>query len=89
MPLISSFHGILIYMYYFDNIQHQSPHIHVHYQEKSCVIGIIDHQIINGKIPNQKLRLVLTWMTLHQSELEENWKKAINGKNILPISPLS
>ncbi|MEN9948204.1 MAG: hypothetical protein RL106_1027 [Bacteroidota bacterium] len=89
MPLLSAFQGILIYMYYFDNIQHQSAHIHVHYQEKSCVIGINDHQIINGKIPNQKLKLVLTWMELHQLELEENWKKAINGINISPISPLS
>jgi hypothetical protein len=53
------------------------------------VIGINDHQIINGKIPNQKLKLVLTWMELHQLELEENWKKAINGINISPISPLS
>lgn len=33
MPAISMFYGIIIYMYFMDNKQHKTPHIHVKYQE--------------------------------------------------------
>lgn len=28
MPLISSFHGIMVYLYWLDTRQHHLPHIH-------------------------------------------------------------
>lgn len=40
MPLISSFYGLLIYMYYLDNKQHHFPHIHVKFQDDEAVIKI-------------------------------------------------
>jgi len=32
MPSISMFYGVIVYMYFMDNKQHQKPHIHAKYQ---------------------------------------------------------
>ncbi len=42
MPAISTFYGIIIYMYFIDNKQHSTPHIHVKYQEHEAVVSIPD-----------------------------------------------
>jgi hypothetical protein len=89
MPQISKFYGLIIYMYYFDNIKHHVPHIHVHFQSQSCVLSISTNRILSGSIPIQKRRLVEAWMIIHEKELKENWEKAIKGETISPISPLS
>lgn len=31
MPTISMFYGLIVYMYYMDNKQHKTPHIHVQF----------------------------------------------------------
>ncbi len=76
-------------MYYFDNIKHHVPHIHVQFQSQSCVMSISTNRILSGNIPIQKRRLVEAWMIIHEKELHENWEKAIKGETISPISPLS
>jgi hypothetical protein len=40
MPAISMFYGIIIYMYFMDNKQHNTPHIHVKYQEHEVIVAI-------------------------------------------------
>jgi hypothetical protein len=45
-------------MFYVDNKQHNKPHIHVHYQEHEAVFDIYDGEILEGKLPKNKLRLV-------------------------------
>jgi hypothetical protein len=42
MAIISMFYGIIISMYYFDNKQHKTPHIHVKYQGEEAVFSIPD-----------------------------------------------
>ena len=44
------FYGLIIYMYNFDNIKHQQPHIHVKYQGEFTVISIPDGEIIEGNL---------------------------------------
>ena len=53
MPEISSFYGIVIYMYK----EHQPPHFHVWYNEYQCEITIKDG-IITGQLPRRAARLV-------------------------------
>ncbi len=48
MPTISMFYGIIVYMYYVDNKQHQIPHIHVKYQEHEAVVSIPDGELLEG-----------------------------------------
>jgi len=40
MPLISSFYGVLIYLYWLDTRQHHLPHIHAMYAGDEAVFGI-------------------------------------------------
>jgi hypothetical protein len=40
MPLISSFYGVLVYLYWLDNRQHHLPHIHAMYAGDEAVFGI-------------------------------------------------
>lgn len=56
MPTISMFYGIIIRMYYFDNQQHNTPHIHVHYQGDSAIIEIPNGNIIEGSLPKTQAR---------------------------------
>ena len=42
MPSISMFYGIIIYMYFRDNKQHNKPHIHVMVQEDEVIVAIPD-----------------------------------------------
>lgn len=40
MPTISMFFGILVFIFYGDNEQHNTPHIHVRYQGKKVSIAM-------------------------------------------------
>ena len=40
MPLINSFYGVLIYLYWLGTRQHHLPHIHAKYAGDEAVFGI-------------------------------------------------
>ena len=88
MPVISMFYGIIIYLYYYDNKEHNTPHIHVEFQEHKAVISIPEGNIISGEFPNNKLRLVEAWIEIHKDEILANWKLAVIGEQIFKIEPL-
>ncbi len=75
-------------MYYNDNKQHKKPHIHVNYQDLEAVFDIQSGDVLDGKLPNNKLRLVQAWIELHRDELIANWSLAVSGQNIYSIDPL-
>ncbi|MEW5011158.1 MAG: DUF4160 domain-containing protein, partial [Cycloclasticus sp.] len=85
MPTISMFYGIIIRMYYFDNQQHNMPHIHVHYQENAAIIEIPTGSVIQGKLPKSKQKLVDAWIEIHKDELMADWELAINGESVFKI----
>jgi hypothetical protein len=88
MPTISMFYGIIIQMYYLDNKQHNQPHIHANYGEFDIVISIPDGEILEGEIPNKKLKLILAWIEIHKEDLMADWKLASNGDMPHKIIPL-
>lgn len=71
MPVISSFYGILIKMYFGD---HVPPHFHAEYGEFSAQVSIHNFAIIEGYLPPKALALVVEWASIHQETLIENWK---------------
>ena len=87
MPVISSFYGILIKMYFGD---HVPPHFHADYGEFSDQIRIIDFGIEAGYLPPKALALVVEWANIHQFELMANWENlSINGNgSSTKIEPL-
>ena len=82
------FYGIIVRMYFFDNQQHNLPHIHVHYQDFSAIIEIQSGAIIEGKLPKSKQKLVDAWVEIHKDELSADWELAVNGEPIFKIDPL-
>lgn len=82
------FYGLIVRMYYFDNQQHDMPHIHVHYQDDSAVIEIPTGKLLEGKLPRAKLKLVDAWVEIHQEDLMADWTLAINGDSVFKIDPL-
>jgi len=75
-------------MYYFDNQQHNMPHIHAHYQNDAAIIEIPTGSVIQGKLPRSKQKLVDAWVEIHKDELMADWELAINGESIFKIDPL-
>jgi hypothetical protein len=70
MPVISSFYGILIRMYFGD---HVPPHFHAQYGEYNAIISIQDFGIIEGYLPPKAMALIVEWAIIHKDELLENW----------------
>jgi hypothetical protein len=88
MPTISVFYGIKIMMYFMDSEEHHTPHIHAKYAEYTAVIDIEANDVIVANFPRKKLKLVQTWVDLHQDELLANWDLANEGQPIRNIEPL-
>lgn len=70
MPIISSFFGIYVRMYFAD---HAPPHIHVEYQGHEALLAITDGAILQGELPKRAHALVRQWCLDHQQELGQNW----------------
>ena len=73
MPIISTFFGIHVRMYFAD---HGPPHVQVEYQGQEALIEIADGAVLQGRLPNRVLALVRQWRLDHASELEQNWSRA-------------
>ncbi len=84
MPELCRFFGIIIAMFGDD---HNPPHFHVRYGDYEAIITIEDG-IVKGELPKKVLKDVFRWMDLHQEELEMNWKRLQEGKEIIKIKPL-
>lgn len=72
MPVISSFYGINIKMYFLQS-EHNPPHIHAIYGDEAAAIDIKTGVILEGKLPPKALSLVNEWRELHLDELNNIW----------------
>jgi hypothetical protein len=85
MPVISRFHGIVIFMNFND---HEPPHFHARCQDQEVTVDL-EGGLIAGKMSRGTLRFVLEWSRKYRSELEDNWQRARDRKALHPIPPLS
>jgi len=85
MPTISTFFGIVIRLYFED---HPPPHFHAIYGEHEAQFEIESLEVRAGSLPKRAKQLVREWAELHQSELRENWRKAVDHRQLDPIEPL-
>jgi hypothetical protein len=65
MPTISVFYGIKVMIYWVDEGQHNRPHIHCKYGEYEVVMDIETNDVIVGRFPRKKLKLLQSWINLH------------------------
>lgn len=82
------FYGLIIRMLYIDTGQHHLPHIHVEYQGEHSIVTIPEGELLEGKLPAKKLRLIQAWITIHEEELMANWALASRGEPVFKIEPL-
>lgn len=73
MPLISSFYGMYIKMY-FQLSEHNPPHFHVIYGEYTGEIEIKSLKMLEGDLPPKALELVKEWASIHQDALMRIWE---------------
>ncbi len=88
MPIISMFYGIIIKIFFFDNKQHNIPHIHAEYQDDNAAIELETGKILAGTLEPKQLKLVQAWIEIHREELLANWKLAVEGEAVFKIDPL-
>ena len=79
------FYGLIVSMYYLDNRKHHLPHIHVRYQKNKAIVSLTNGEIIQGKLPKNKLKLLEAWIEIHKDELLADWELAVSGENIFKI----
>ena len=89
MPVLSMFYGIVVYMYFYDNKQHQIPHFHVEYGEQTAVVSIEDGAVLVGGLQSNKMKLVEAWLEIHREELLADWNLAVRGIPPEKIRPLN
>lgn len=84
MPILSNFYGIIIKMY-FQQSEHNPPHIHAMYGEYIGAIDIQTGKLLEGDLPSRALHLVQDWLQIHKNELLDIW----NTQNFKKIPPLT
>ena len=87
MPVLSVFYGIIVRIYREIDGKHNVPHIHAEYSGDEVVLDF-EGNILEGKIPRNKLKLLEAWVEIHREDLEANWKLISNGEKVFRIDPL-
>ncbi len=88
MPVISMFYGIIVSLYFMDNKRHKRPHLHVTFHGQEAVVAIPSGELMEGRIPGAKLKLVQAWIEIHKDEVMANWELAAQGNPMFKIEPL-
>ncbi|SEQ79483.1 DUF4160 domain-containing protein [Neolewinella agarilytica] len=70
MPTFYVIDGVKIQLFFRD---HNPPHFHAEFAEYKALIRIDDRQVLEGKLPKNKQKKILTWAKEHQEELMEIW----------------
>lgn len=85
MPRISSFYGIVIYMYWQD---HAPPHFHAFYSGDEAQVRIADGAVMAWSLPATAARPVSEWAALRRKELLAGWARAQVPDSLVPIEGL-
>lgn len=79
--------GIIVRMQSEKGGRHNKSHIHAIYGNEEVVVGI-DGEVLEGKLPNKQMKLLLAWMAIHEEELNANWQLLSHGDDCFKIEPL-
>ena len=83
MPVLSRFYGIIIRMY-FQQAEHNPPHIHALYGEDMAAIDIQTGEVLEGHLPPKAFSMVREWITIHKADLLSIW----DTQEFKTLSPL-
>ena len=83
MPILSKFYGITIKMY-FQQSEHNPPHIHAIYGNNIGVISIKTGELMEGYLPTRALKLISEWLKINREVILDIW----NTQEFRKIPPL-
>ena len=69
---------------YFQQAEHNPPHIHAIYNDSVAAISINDGEVLEGYLPKKNLIMVQKWVALHRQELIQIW----TTQNFIKLPPL-
>ncbi|MDO4547387.1 MAG: DUF4160 domain-containing protein [Clostridia bacterium] len=84
MPVLARFYGVIIKMY-FQQREHNPPHIHAFYGEYMGAVNIQTLEMMEGDLPSRALGMVKEWILLHRQELLKIWETQ-EFKNLPPLA---
>lgn len=85
MPIISTFFGIVIRMFY---QEHEPPHFHAEHHGEQATFTF-DGQLLTGALRSRRARRQIErWARLHRRELAANWESMEAGRPLERIEPL-
>ena len=85
MPVISTFFGIVIRMFY---REHEPAHFHAECHGQQAKFDFDGEMIVGSIHSRTALRLIKEWTALHRVELSANWEKMKEGQALERIAPL-
>jgi hypothetical protein len=59
---------------YFQQAEHNPPHIHALYNEDMAAIDIQTGEVLEGYLPPKALAMVREWVTINKSDLLHMWE---------------
>lgn len=87
MPLISSFFGILIYMFKEKNSPHNKPHVHAVFAGDRMSIAA-DGEILAGQLPRKQQKYVEAGVALREDEINAAWIALNENDEIIKVKGL-
>jgi hypothetical protein len=85
MPELSRFYGIIIRMFYGDQLP---PRFHAIHEGEECQVNINTLEAIDGFIGRRAEALVYQWAATHRDELRQAWTMARRHQAPVKIQPL-
>jgi hypothetical protein len=86
MPRISTFYGVVIYMYWNER-DHPVAHFHAYHAGRRASVSV-DGTVLAGSLEPRALGFVRDWAKLHRADLLANWERARRSEPLLAIAPL-
>lgn len=83
MPVLSRFYGIIIRMY-FQQAEHNPPHIHAIYGEDMAAIDFQTGEVLEGNLPPKALAMVREWAEIHKNDLMQ-MRETQEFKSLSPL----
>ena len=83
MLVISRFYGIVIKMY-FQQAEHNPPHIHATYGGFVAEVTITSGDVLEGYLPPKILAMVIEWIAKNKEDLVDMW----NTQKFKALAPL-
>lgn len=85
VPIISTFFGIIIRMFFDD---HEPAHFHAEYQGANATFDFSGKLLVGSIRSATARKLIREWARAHRAELEANWRLAKALKPLNQVAPL-